>query len=74
FGVIALVLAALSLLLVEPIVAEYLRTGLVPRFPTAVLCTGIMLTAVVALTCGVVLESVKRGQREIKRLLYLRQP
>lgn len=49
----------------------YVETGLVPRMPTAILSTGIMTGAMLAFACGVILESVKRGQREIKRLLYL---
>jgi hypothetical protein len=45
----------------------------VPRMPTALLCTGVMLAALLAGGCGVILQSVKQGQREIKRLLYLQQ-
>jgi len=73
FSIVAGILAALSLGLSLPLFLEYARTGLVPRMPTAVLCTGIMLSALMAFTCGVILHAVTRGQREIKRLLYLQQ-
>jgi hypothetical protein len=50
---------------------EFLVTGLVPRLPTAVLATGLMLLAFLALTCGLVLDTVTVGRRELKRLHYL---
>jgi hypothetical protein len=52
----------------------FLQTGLVPRLPTAVLSTGLMLLAFLSLTCGLILETVTRGRREIKRMQYLRVP
>lgn len=73
FSVIAGLLATLSVGLSLPVIREYLDTGLVPRVPTALLCTGIMLVAVLSGVCGVLLDAVKKGQREIKRLLYLQQ-
>lgn len=71
FGAIAGLLALLALILAEPLLVTYLRTGLVPRLPTAVLTTGIMLIACIVFACGVVLDTVSRGRREAKRLRYL---
>ncbi len=71
FGLIALVLAMLSIGLAIPVVMDYLETGLVPRFPTAILSMGIMLTAVLSLMTGLILDGVSRGRRELKRLQYL---
>lgn len=71
FGAVAAALALLSLLLAWPLFVTYLETGLVPRVPTAVLVTGIMLLAFLALACGIVLDTVSRGRREAKRLRYL---
>jgi glycosyltransferase involved in cell wall biosynthesis len=71
FGFIALVLGALSIALAVPIIETYLATGLVPRFPTAILATGLMLAAFLALAAGLVLDTVTRGRREMKRLAYL---
>lgn len=68
------VLASISVLLVWPIVTEYLRTGLVPRFPTAILATGIMLLAFHSLFSGLVLDTVTHGRREMKRIAYLAIP
>ena len=71
FGAIAAVLAATSLILAYPIVIEFARTGLVPRFPTAIAATGIMILAFLSFTSGVILDSVTRGRWEVKRLQYL---
>lgn len=64
-------LALLSLGLATPVIIEFLRTGLVQRIPTAVLSTGIMLVAVMSFVCGLILDTVTRGRREIKRMHYL---
>ncbi len=74
FCSIFLLLAALSVLLAVPIFTEYLRTGLVPRLPTAVLATGAMLLAFLSLTCGLILDTVTLGRREMKRMCYLAMP
>jgi len=74
FGSIAALLALTSVVLAVPILMDYLRTGLVPRFPTAILATGIMILASLSLTVGIVLETVTRGRQELKRLFYLRTP
>ena len=71
FGGIAGVLALISLILAYPIFIEFARTGLVPRFPTAIAATGFMLAAFLSLTSGVILDSVTRGRWEVKRLQYL---
>jgi hypothetical protein len=65
------VLALAAVLLTWPLLVTYLETGLVPRMPTAILATGLMLVAVLSLTCGAVLDTVTRGRRELKRLHYL---
>jgi len=73
FAAIGAVLALAAIVLAVPIFATYLREGIVPRLPTAVLATGLMLLAFLSLTCGMVLGTVTRGRREIKILAYLRQ-
>jgi len=74
FSLISAVLAMLSLGLGYPIVMTYLETGLVPRFPTAILATGIMLLAFLSLSSGFILDTVTCGRRELKRLAYLSIP
>ena len=71
FFIIFWILACTSLLLAYPILIMYLETGLVPRFPTAILSTGLMLLAFLSLACGLILETVTRGRQEMKRLFYL---
>lgn len=67
FGLLAL----LSMILGVPVIATYFETGLVPRFPTALLATGLMLLAFLSLTCGLILDTVTHGRREAKRMSYL---
>ena len=64
----------LALWLGTPVVLEYAHTGLVPRLPTAVLSTGLMLLAALSVACGLILDSVTRGRKEMKRLHYLSIP
>jgi glycosyltransferase involved in cell wall biosynthesis len=74
FTVIAALMAAAAIILAIPLATEYLATGLVPRLPTAILVMGLMLTAFLSLTCGVLLDSVARSRREVKRMHYLSIP
>jgi glycosyltransferase involved in cell wall biosynthesis len=74
FGAIAALLAIVALILAEPVIVTYLETGLVPRLPTAVLATGVMVVAALSLMCGVILDTVSRGRREAKRMRYLAIP
>lgn len=71
FGFIGLVLALGSVILTEPLLETFLQTGLVPRFPTAILATGVMILAFLSVTAGIILDSVACGRRESKRLHYL---
>ena len=74
FSLISAIMAFIALVLAWPVLMTFLATGLVPRLPTAVLSTGLMLLAFLSLTCGLILETVTRGRREIKRMQYLRVP
>jgi glycosyltransferase involved in cell wall biosynthesis len=74
FTWIAVVLWALAIALGIPLLFDYLRTGLVPRQPTAILCSGIALVGVIALATGLVLDLVAHVRREVKRLAYLQHP
>jgi glycosyltransferase involved in cell wall biosynthesis len=74
FTVMGLFLMLVSIGLAIPIVITYLEIGLVPRLPTAVLSMGLMIMAVLAVSSGLVLDTVTRGRREMKLLAYLSQP
>jgi hypothetical protein len=60
-----------ALLLGAPVVTHYLATGLVPRLPTAVLATGLILIAALSFATGLILDTVTRGRREARMLAYL---
>jgi len=74
FGICGLILALISILLGVPLLTEYLRNGLVPRLPTAVLAASIMMSAALSFVCGLILDNVTRGRHEMKRLVYLAIP
>lgn len=74
FGAIFIILALVSLFLAYPLLLTYLKSGLVPRLPTAILSTGIMVLAFISVACGIILDTVSRGRRETKRMNYLSMP
>lgn len=74
FSAWAALIAAVSIVLGYPIFVVWLETGLVPRFPTAILCTGLMIMAFLSVACGLILDSVGKGRHEAKRLAYLSLP
>jgi len=74
FGGIGSLLLLAAVLLALPLVLTYLETGLVPRFPTAILVTGMTVTAVLCFFAGLILDTVTRGRREMRRLAYLAFP
>lgn len=74
FAVIAALLLLVAAVVFAPVLRTYLQTGLVPRLPTAVLATGLVLLSFLSLTCGLILDSVTRGRKEVKRLAYLSIP
>jgi glycosyltransferase involved in cell wall biosynthesis len=64
----------MGVLLGIPVVIEFLKIGLVPRLPTAILSACLVMLSFLSLACGLILDSVARGRREIKRLAYLAIP
>lgn len=71
FGLIGVALGLTAILLSIPLFITYFETGLVPRFPTAILATGMMVLAFLNGFCGLILDTVVRGRREMRRLAYL---
>jgi glycosyltransferase involved in cell wall biosynthesis len=74
FGGLGALLAAGAIGLAVPLVITYFQTGLVPRFPTAILATGLMILAALNGFAGLILDTVVRGRREVRRLAYLALP
>jgi len=71
YGSIGALLIALAIVLAIPLAITYFQTGLVPRFPTAILVTGMTIVAVLCFFAGLILDTVTRGRRELRRLYYL---
>ena len=74
FAAICGLLMLISLALAGPLFITYVETGLVPRIPTTILASAIMLLGFLSLGCGLVLDTVTRGRREMKRMRYLEIP
>ena len=74
YGSIGALLVVAAIILAIPLVLTYLDTGLVPRFPTAILVTGMVVIAVLCFFAGLILDTVTRGRREMRRLAYLALP
>jgi hypothetical protein len=73
FSSIGIAVAAISVGIAIPIVIHYFEYGNVPRLPSAVLATGLMLAAFMSIASGLILDTVTRGRREVKLLAYLEQ-
>ncbi len=71
FGSLGIALAIMAVGLAIPIIITYVEEGLVPRLPTAVLSTGLMLLAFLSIAVGLILDTVTRGRREAKLIAYL---
>jgi hypothetical protein len=74
FGMVGSLLLTLAVVLMYPIFVTFIETGLVPRFPTAIIATGITLLAFLSFTAGLILDAVTRGRQESKRMRYLEIP
>jgi glycosyltransferase involved in cell wall biosynthesis len=74
FGMIGWLLTLLAVVLAAPLALTYMDTGLVPRVPTAILVTGLIIVAALNVFAGLILDTVVRGRREIRRLAYLAYP
>jgi len=74
FSIAGAALAAIAIILAVPIIITFIETGLVPRLPTAVLAAAIMILSFLSLSSGLILDTVTRGRREMKRMVYLATP
>ncbi|WP_420138173.1 glycosyltransferase family 2 protein [Sphingomonas sp.] len=74
FGSIGALLGAIAVILAVPLMITYAHTGLVPRLPTAILATGLVIVAFLCFFTGLILDTVVRGRREVRRLAYLALP
>src|SRR6185436_2209911 len=71
FSLIGMALLIAALALGIPVIAEYARTGFVPRYPTAILCSGLVVISFVSIATGLILDLISHVRRETKRLAYL---
>lgn len=71
YGAMSAVLAAVAIALSIPLFITYVETGLVPRLPTAILSSALVVLACLGVVCGLILDTVTRGRQEAKRLSYL---
>ena len=74
FSLIGLALVVAAVILGIPVISTYAHTGLVPRIPTAILCTGLIVIGFISVATGLMLDLVSHVRREAKRLAYLEYP
>lgn len=74
FSWIGLLLAIVAVVLGIPVIKTYAETGLVPRIPTAILCTGLVVISFISIATGLILDLISHVRRETKRLAYLGYP
>ena len=74
FGALGVALLTLAIILAFPLAITYAQTGLVPRFPTAILVTGLTILPALCAFAGLILDTVVRGRQEVRRLAYLSHP
>ncbi len=74
FALAGAALLLLGLAVGVPVIVEFRHTGLVPRLPSAVLATGLVLLSFLSFACGMILDTVARGRKEMRRLAYLAIP
>lgn len=72
YTIISIILAVMSFILITPVLREYIHTGLVPRLPTALLSTGLMLSAIISFFSGLLLGNVTKARLEAQRSSYLK--
>jgi glycosyltransferase involved in cell wall biosynthesis len=71
FGSLGIALALMAIGLAIPVFVTYVQEGLVPRLPTAVLSTGLIVLGSLSIAVGLILDTVTRGRREAKLMAYL---
>ena len=72
FGIIGLILSVVSTLFFIPVVEEYMRTGIVLKFPTLIVCMAVYMFALQCVSSGIILQNLKKKERtdfEFKRML-----
>ncbi|WP_426345316.1 glycosyltransferase family 2 protein [Alcaligenes sp. HNGD-HTN06] len=74
FSLISVLLALLALILATPLLIDYLDNGMVPRLPTAILATGLAIVSLLMFVAGIILDSLTRARREMRRFAYLAVP
>ncbi|MEE9273594.1 MAG: glycosyltransferase family 2 protein [Robiginitomaculum sp.] len=67
----AFIIGLFSLAVGIPVIVEFLKTGSVTRMPSAILAVGLAGGAALSFTCGVILDTVKRGRIQQKMQAYL---
>ena len=69
FSVWAVLLLVVAAVMVTPVLVEYFRTGLVPRFPTLIVSTVLAVIALLLWTCGLILDVVNKKHRQLYEIL-----
>lgn len=71
YGIWSSLFLLLGLIVGIPVIVQFTETGLVPKLPSALLATGLVLIALVMWMLGQILEGMRKNRSEVSRLLYL---
>lgn len=71
YGLLSGLLAIVALILGIPVIVDFAQTGLVPRFPSAILAAALMTLAFLMASVGLILDGLRKARRETARLHYL---
>ena len=74
YGTLAAAIQIAAIALAVPLFITFFETGQVPRFPTAILVTGMSIVAVLTFFAGLNIAAISRQRQEMRRLAYLAQP
>ena len=73
-GILGALVIAVAIAFAIPLFVEFAETGLVPRFPTAVLVSSLAIVGALIWLLGAILDGITRSRREMSRLTYLSYP
>jgi len=74
YTILGALFTVVALALGVRVLVDYIETSRVPHFPTAILAAAIEIIAFVSVATGLILDSVRRARRDVRRFTYLSVP
>lgn len=74
FGLLSALLMWVAVLLAIPVLVQYLQTGMVPRMPTLIVASFLVMISCLLFLAGLVIDGTRKSRHEASRLSYMRYP